>query len=181
MGAISDRTDTVFYGSPRRKVVSDFKTFVVPYDFSEHSRSALAMATDLARRFQTRIHLVHVIQPPALTYLPYGGPPTTAAAPVAILELREIAEKALREVADSIASDGEPVETHVVESASIPDAIHELAAKVGADLIVMGTHGRTGLAHVFLGSVAERTLRRAPCGVLTVQAREAGDAAESRA
>jgi nucleotide-binding universal stress UspA family protein len=158
--------------------LSDFKTFVVPYDFSAHSRSALAMATDLARRFHTRIHLVHVIQPPALTYLPYGGPPTTAAGPVAILELREIAEKALREVADSIAIDDGQVEMHVVESPNIPDAIHELAAKVGADLIVMGTHGRTGLAHVFLGSVAERTLRRAPCAVLTVQARdEAGSAA----
>ena len=157
--------------------MSNFETFVVPYDFSSHSRAALAMAVDLAQRFASQLHLVHVIQPATLYYVPYGGPPTTAAGPAAILELREIAEKALREVAASVERECGRVETHVVESASIPDAIHEVAAKVAADLIVMGTHGRTGLAHVFLGSVAERMLRRAPCPVLTVQAHEGDEAA----
>jgi universal stress protein A len=148
-----------------------FQTFVVPYDFSEHSRAALQTAVDFARRFESDLHLVHVIQPPALAYDAYGGPGTTAAAPVSLLELREAAETALREVAASVEGESRSLEMHVVESASIPDAIHEVAEKVGADLIVMGTHGRTGLAHVFLGSVAERTLRRSPCAVLTVQAR----------
>lgn len=67
-------------------------------------------------------------------------------------------------------------EAHVLEGTSPSERIRELASKLGSDLIVMGTHGRTGLAHVFLGSVAERTLRRAPCPVLCVQAPEkAGD------
>ena len=152
--------------------MSNFQAFVVPYDFSDHARAALGMALDLAKRFESRIHLVHVIQPPVLSYLPYGDA-AGAAAPVAILELREIAESALRDVAASIEGECARVETHIVESPSIPDAIHELAEKLGADLIVMGTHGRTGLAHVFLGSVAERTLRKSPCAVLTVQARDA--------
>ena len=62
------------------------------------------------------------------------------------------------------------VEAHVLEGSGIADMIIGAAEEHDADLIVMGTHGRTGLAHVFLGSVAERTLRRAPCPVLTVQA-----------
>ena len=62
------------------------------------------------------------------------------------------------------------VEAHVVEAAGIAEAICDAAETFGADLIVMGTHGRTGLAHVFLGSAAERTLRQAPCPVLTVRA-----------
>jgi nucleotide-binding universal stress UspA family protein len=153
-----------------------FQTFVVPYDFSEHSRAALQMAIDLAQRFESDLHLVHVIQPPALAYAAYGVP-GMAAPPVGMLELREIAESALSEVAASVESECARVQTHVVESASIPDAICEVAGKVGADLIVMGTHGRTGLAHAFLGSVAERTLRRAPCGVLTVQAPDGAEPA----
>ena len=152
-----------------------FQTFVVPYDFSEHSRAALEMATDLAQRFESDLHLVHVIQPPSLAYAAYGGPGTPAPAPVGVLELREIAESALRDVAAEVEGQCARVHTHIVESASIPDAIREVAEKVSADLIVMGTHGRTGLAHVFLGSVAERTLRRSPCAVLTVQAPADGE------
>jgi nucleotide-binding universal stress UspA family protein len=154
-----------------------FQTFVVPYDFSEHSRAALNMAIDLAQRFESDLHLVHVIQPPSLAYAAYGGPGTVAPAPVGLLELHEIAESALRDVAAEVEGECARVHTHVVESASIPDAIHDVAGKVTADLIVMGTHGRTGLAHVFLGSVAERTLRRSPCAVLTVQAPAGADPA----
>ena len=155
----------------------NFQTFVVPYDFSEHSRAALRMATDLAQRFESDLHLVHVIQSLSLAYAAYGGPGTAAAAPVAMLELREVAESALRGVAAEVENECASVQMHVVESAGIPDAICEVAAKVGADLIVMGTHGRTGLAHAFLGSVAERTLRRSPCAVLTVRAPAAAEPA----
>ena len=109
------------------------------------------MATDLAQRFESEVHLVHVIQPPSLAYAAYGGPGTAAPAPIDTLELHRIAESALRDVAAEIEGDCARVHTHVIESPSIPDAIHELAAKVGADLIVMGTHGRTGLAHVVPG------------------------------
>jgi nucleotide-binding universal stress UspA family protein len=157
--------------------MGDFQTFVVPYDFSDHSRAALRMAIDLAQRFQSDLHLVHVIQPPSLAYAAYGGPGIAAAPPASMRELREVAESALRDVAKEVEGEHARVRTHVVESPSIPEAIRELAEKVGADLIVMGTHGRTGLAHVFLGSVAERTLRRAPCAVLTVQAPAAAEPA----
>jgi universal stress protein A len=154
----------------------DFQTFVVPYDFSEHSRAALDTAVDLARRFSSELHLVHVIQPPALVFAAYAEPGVVAPPPVSLLELRETAEAALSEVAVEVEAERLRAHTHVVESPNVSEAIREVAEKVSADLVVMGTHGRTGLAHVFLGSVAERTLRRSPCPVLTVQAPPAPEA-----
>lgn len=147
--------------------MSDYRTILVPYDFSAHSRVALAEASELATRLDAELHLVHVIQPPTFTYGHgiYGA----AAPPVNMPELREAALRALREVAQGLPG---KAKTHVVEGSGIADMIHEAAKQVSADLIVMGTHGRTGLAHAFLGSVTERTLRRAPCPVLTVQAPE---------
>jgi nucleotide-binding universal stress UspA family protein len=78
--------------------------------------------------------------------------------------------QSLREIAAAIEGAPGKVEAHVVEGASIVEMIRQYAEEVGADLIIMGTHGRTGLAHVFLGSVTERTLRSSPCPVLAVQA-----------
>jgi len=150
--------------------MSDYRTFVVPYDFSPHSAAALYTATDLARRLNAGIHLVHAIQTPIYAY-GYGG----ASAPPPVIDMEKVQESALgslREVAAKIRDFPGTVDLHVVEGAGLADTLCQLAEKLDADLIVMGTHGRTGLSHVFLGSVAERTLRRAPCPVLTVQAPE---------
>ncbi len=78
----------------------------------------------------------------------------------------------LRELIAEIEDPPGKVEGHVVDDTAISSAICDAAEKLEADLIVMGTHGRTGLAHVFLGSVAERTLRNACCPVLAVRAPE---------
>jgi nucleotide-binding universal stress UspA family protein len=82
------------------------------------------------------------------------------------VDLPRDAERGLAQLAAPIGESGLRVETHVVESSSIADAIRRYAEKLGADLIVMGTHGRTALARVLLGSVTERTVREAPCPVL---------------
>ena len=87
-----------------------------------------------------------------------------------MLEIRESASKALEDVAQRLERADVKLETHVIEASNLASAICEMASKLAANLIVMGTHGRTGIAHVFLGSVAERTLRDAPCPVLTVRA-----------
>ena len=150
--------------------MSEFATIAVPYDFSEHSSAALECAAGLARKFGSEIHLVHVIQPPAMAFAAYGAPGIPPADTVDMMQLREIATSALDDVARSLEGRCAGVQTHVVEGAGIAEAIREVAEKLSADLIAMGTHGRTGLAHAFLGSVAERTIRRAPCPVLTVQA-----------
>lgn len=152
--------------------MSDFKTFVVPFDFSDHARAALFTAADLARRLSADLHLVHVIQPP--TYV--GGYGTAPPPHLDLSELHDTVSKSLREVAEGIEGLAGAATSQVVEDLQIAQAISDVAAERKADLIVMGTHGRTGLAHVFLGSVAERTLRLAPCPVLTVKGSETEDA-----
>ena len=78
----------------------------------------------------------------------------------------------LRESQEKVEAEGVLAEASVL-SAFPPQAIAEMAQGIGADLIVMGTRGLTGIRHVMLGSVAERTVRLAPCPVLTVKAEEA--------
>ncbi len=152
--------------------MADYRVVVVPYDFSEHARAALAEAEDLARRLGSDLHLVHIMQSPIYLYnFAYAGEAAAVTPPIDMTEIREDALKSLKEVIAEIDIRGE-VEPHVYEGANVAETLREVAVNLGADLIVMGTHGRTGLAHVFLGSVAERTLRTAPCPVLTVPARE---------
>jgi nucleotide-binding universal stress UspA family protein len=148
--------------------MSDYQTIVVPYDFSEHARAALSTAVDLARRLGSDLHLLHVVQLPAYGY--YGR---SSVVPVPGADLTKAKDEAMRSLREIVAAIGQPpgkVETHVVEGAAIVEMIRQYAEEVGADFIVMGTHGRTGFAHVFLGSVTERTLRGSPCPVLAVQA-----------
>lgn len=146
----------------------EFRTFMAAHDFSPHSSAAIDVAADLARRLGAKLHVVHVIHSPTYAYGfgAFAGPPVTA--PIDVAGLRAGAMESLRErIADVKAPGG--VEPHVVDGPNIAAALHEAAERLGADLIVMGTHGRTGLAHAFLGSVTERTLRNAPCPVLTVR------------
>jgi universal stress protein A len=151
--------------------MSDYSTFLVPYDFSEHARAALDVASDLARRLNADLHLVHVLQVvgSAYDFGPYGG--VTVPPMIDMTKLRQSAMKSLRDVVDGVEIPGE-VEPHVVEGASVAEMIRKSATNLAADLIVMGTHGRTGLAHAFLGSVAERTQRTAPCPVVAVRGHE---------
>ncbi|HEU4427285.1 MAG TPA: universal stress protein [Myxococcota bacterium] len=145
----------------------EYRTLLVPYDFSSHAEAALATALDLAKRFGAELHLLHVIQSPAYATAGYDGVP---------LDVPQDIQRGVRESLARIASaSGESVRAHVVDGASIAERIADCATQLGVDLIVMGTQGRSGLAHALLGSVAERTLRSAPCPVLTVRdrAREA--------
>ena len=152
--------------------MADYRVLVVPYDFSDHARAALKEAAELARRLGGDLHLVHVVQSPLYMYsFAYAGEAAAVIPPIDMTEIRDAAMKSLRDVIAELDFPGK-VEPHVLEGSSIAETLRETAVDLGADLIVMGTHGRTGLAHVFLGSVAERTLRTAPCPVLTVQAHE---------
>lgn len=150
-----------------------FRTLLAPHDFSPASRAGFVYAEALARQAGARIHLLHVVEAPALHALTPAGPLDLALPDVVVTGALLEAEKLLIELAEASRAD---VQVHVVEGQPT-EIICEMAERLPADLIVMGTHGRDGFAHRLLGSVAERTLRRAPCPVLTLRA---GYAAPSR-
>lgn len=154
------------------------RTIVVPYDFSPHSDAALHFANDLAEQLGAALHLLHVVKPIAYAYasdLDLGLTSTDS-----FDTLQESYRSDLERAAARAGVRPDRVRVHVVESAQIPNAIDREAERLGADLIAMGTHGRTGLAHVLMGSVAEATTRRAPCPVVTVPCESTREARTAR-
>jgi nucleotide-binding universal stress UspA family protein len=144
------------------------RTLLVPTDFSEHADRAVEYAGELARELGAKVEILHAYQAPLVELTPYH-----LALPVSVLEgVRDIAREKLEALCEKLAADG--VEANGRLSEGIPaEAIVNAAADLKADMIVMGTRGNTGLKHVLLGSVAERTVRRATCPVLTLHADEA--------
>jgi universal stress protein A len=134
-----------------------------PVDFSPSSDCALRVALDLARHFGAQIHLIHSFPVQADAFSPYG--------PVlredVVEQYRSAATERLSQLREEVASKG--IEATAGLSQLDPSqAIADEAERQHADMIVMGTRGLTGLRHIALGSVAERTLRIAPCPVMTV-------------
>jgi nucleotide-binding universal stress UspA family protein len=141
-----------------------FSTILVPVDFSTHAHSALDLAIDLAKESGGTLHLLHAYELPASMTMTYG-----VAIPQSVWDgVKEAAAARLAELQKRVTAAGVKCSTHVM-TAPAPDAIAEAAAAHKADLIVMGTRGLTGLRHVLLGSVAERTIRIATCPVLTIK------------
>ncbi len=142
------------------------QTLLVPVDFSEDSTAALEKAVELAKALGAKLRLLHVFHRPPEIYAPYGG--IQPAVP-RVAEIPEAATRCLGLELEKVREAGVEAEGEVREG--LPsDAIVAAAQQWGADLIVMGTRGHTGLEHVLLGSVAERTLHKAPCPVMTVRA-----------
>lgn len=139
---------------------------LVPTDFSSPSDLALEYAADMASRYGASIHLLHVMEDPALT----AAYPDVyfVEFPALRQEMIEDAERRLAESLTQRVPANVKTTTHVVTGRPAR-VIAQEATDRGIDLIVMGTHGRGGLAHLMLGSVAERVLRMAPCPVLTVR------------
>ncbi len=143
----------------------EIKTILVPTDFSDHSKHATDTAIGLAKTLGASIHLVHVLHYPVQV----AAPGQVAIPQDLWTQIRDGAARRLEKTSKSVSSAGIAVETHLTEGANA-QAVVELAKKIKADLIVMGTRGLSGLKHVMLGSVAERTVRLAPCPVMTVKA-----------
>ena len=134
-------------------------TILHPTDFSKHSQYALWLAGALARDHGARLIVLHVVPTPAVVY----GEGMVPSSPE---ELRAAA----REQLDGLQMPpGEVRAERRLEEGDAPEGILRVAQEVMADLIVMGTHGRTGLGRLLLGSVAEEVMRKAPCPVLTVK------------
>ena len=134
---------------------------LVPTDFSEPSERALTYARDLAHQFHASLHVLHVVNrqllAEGLAAEPFMSDGTAMGS-----DMVEDAQRRLHKQAPEAAS-ADVVFGYAARS------IVEHASRLGIDLIVMGSHGRTGIAHVLLGSVAEAIVRTAPCPVLTVR------------
>jgi nucleotide-binding universal stress UspA family protein len=143
------------------------KTILVPIDFSKLSGMAIETATDLARRFDAAIHLVHVHE----FYYPPG---LLAPVPMSVATYRDdAATRRARRLRMLARKNGLAAENcHFMDGAPTFQEICKLARQIAADLIVMPTHGYTGIARFFGGSTAERIVQHSPCPVLV--AREVG-------
>lgn len=145
------------------------RNLVLAVDFSDHSDAALDQAVELARKFDAIVHVVHAFELPIRIVSPYE----VAVPDPYIEESRKAARERLDRVVQTVRAAGVTAEPHLSEVPAAP-AIARVAENVGADLIVMGTRGLTGLKHLVLGSVTERTMRLAPCSVLAVKTAEDG-------
>jgi universal stress protein A len=144
-----------------------FNRILVPTDFSPPSDAALEYARILAAKFGSTLRILHVIDDPSASseFVADGFAPSTEDIQAALLEH---ARKSLDRLMNLV--DRSRYNAHVDAVIGTPaEAIINYASATGTSLIVMGTHGRTGLAHLLMGSVAEQVVRTAPCPVLTVR------------
>ena len=140
--------------------------FLVPVDFSAYAHQALEYAIGLARKPGARVTLLHVMQSP-----PWGGE-SAGTVPYAYSQfIQHLEAEVVHRMQTYLARvTGSGLEGDLAVGYGVPfQEILETAKKHQVDLIVMGTHGRTGLQHVLVGSVAEKVVRLAPCPVLVVR------------
>jgi universal stress protein A len=143
------------------------KKILVPVDFSDGSLQALDYAVALGRPFQAELLILFVVEP---VYYATPADLYGASANLSMLleEQRRVGERQLAELGRRL--EKEKVRFRTFLDSGVPyQKITDRAQRLGADLIVMATHGRTGLSHLLLGSVAEKVVRSAHCPVLTVR------------
>jgi nucleotide-binding universal stress UspA family protein len=140
----------------------DIRRILCPTDFSEFAKRALHHAIPLARWYESSLTAVHVLP----TAVPVDGMFPYSLPPLAHEGVRTRVERELDEFVAPAREAGIAVET-VLREGAVPATILDLARSLPADMLVMGTHGESGLERLVLGSVTETVLRKAPCPVLT--------------
>ena len=144
-------------------MMTDFKQLLIPTDFSPGATEAAKYVRDLGEKYRAQIHALYVLEPIVLP--PFPG----ESLPDSFYSERET--NARREMQDWLATAqlGRSQVKSVLATGHPVEKIVEYAQQHEIDLIVMGTHGRTGLSHAIIGSVAERVVRNSMCPVLTVR------------
>ncbi|MFY0527042.1 universal stress protein [Archangium gephyra] len=147
--------------------MSKIQRILVPVDFSETSKRALEYADLFVKSFDAKLDVLHVWRPSE-----YAGDEMvvlTRSEPELTLStyLRNHADQQLTAFLENV-----PHAKRMLEAGDPAHVIAKVAGEGGYDLIIMGTHGRTGLSHMMMGSVAEKVVRLAPCPVLTYRAPE---------
>src|SRR5437660_12258183 len=145
------------------------RRILIPIDFSPHSEQALKYGVALAEKFGAELFLIHAFQDVSIyqTEVVSGAPPIMPPVEQLTASARGEMQRLVQE--KSLQRFG--AHTDIVEGAAVEEIV-DYAKEKDIDLIVMGTHGRGWLAHVLMGSVAEKVVRKAPCPVLTVRLAE---------
>ncbi len=149
--------------------MTGYHKILVPTDFSPHSSEAIRHAADLCQHYEATLELIHVYNP--IYYpLPDGYVLYSASQLSALLNTFD--KQLARSKEEALAAGAHEVETRLLQGVPAQEIV-SVATDGAFDLIVMGTHGRTGFQHALVGSVAEKVVRTAPCAVLTVCLRDA--------
>lgn len=138
---------------------------LVPIDFSNYSKNALRYAINFATKFNSKIYLIYVVEP---VIYPSDFSMGQVTFPVADLEMNERANSELLNLAKSEIGVDIEVET-IIKTGKPFVEINETADALDIDLIIIATHGHTGMEHLLFGSTAEKVVRKAPCPVLTLR------------
>jgi nucleotide-binding universal stress UspA family protein len=146
----------------------EIRTILAPTDFSPHAEAAMRYACGLAERLGSTLHLLHVLP----DVVPVGPDPMLAPS-LPPEYYTETEAQSLEALGKALHPDwGRPTSVEVaVRWGTAVEGIVGYASERSIDLIVLATHGRTGLKHVLLGSVAERIVRESPCPVLTIRSK----------
>lgn len=147
------------------KPIENFEQILVPIDFSDHSKKSLSFAKAMAESYGAKLQILHVIEENI-------HPAFYASGMTSIFEmipnLKDKCQQSLKEMLNEASGPKVESEIHVVEGRATQEIVR-FAETHSSDLIVIGTHGLTGIEHLLIGSVAEKVVRMAPCPVFTVK------------
>lgn len=141
------------------------KNILVPIDFSDYSKSALKYAVDFAKNFNAKMHLIYVVEP--IIY-----PPDFSMGQIAMPSVNTEMDERAKEELNKLAKQEIPPEITcniIIKTGKPFVEIIETAAEKDVDLIIIATHGHSGVEHILFGSTAEKVVRKAPCPVLTLR------------
>jgi nucleotide-binding universal stress UspA family protein len=147
-------------------VYQRYKKIVVPLDGSGWARRAVPHAVDIARANDSELILLHVFRAPVSDYMPEI---TLAGQETQIQQIREQMKQYLIGLRTELRDENQKVRTQLIEGPGVANAICDYVNEEGADLIVMSTHGRTGIARFFMGSIANQVMQCANVPVLLIR------------
>jgi nucleotide-binding universal stress UspA family protein len=147
------------------KPIKNWEKILVPIDFSEHSQTALAHAKAIAESYEAGLQLLHVIEEPVHPALSLGGKSSIFDI---VPELKADCKKRIEQMMKETKGPEIKSEIFIIEGTA-PTDILRFASETNSDLIVIATHGLTGIEHLFMGSVTEKVVRMAGCPVFTVK------------
>jgi universal stress protein A len=164
--SLLETRNEILSASDKLTSMFELKRILAPTDFSDRAEKAVCYAVSFAKQFGATLYLLHVVP-----VIPMGGEFGAMEYPMPLVEMNEASERQLASFKERIVGNQVRCEL-LVRTGHVMSEIVSAASELNIDLLVIATHGFTGLKHVLLGSTAENVIRHAPCPVLTVRERE---------